>query len=126
MDVDTAAAAPQVQLPFKKLTDEERVQFRKEGKCFRCRQKGHMARECPGRAPRLDSTQAVCTSETTPAEGSKPADQEPTTTARVTTVGPKLTKAQQIAVIEESMDDEERGAYLDARDMGQDFYDVET
>ena len=126
MDVDTAAAAPQVQLPFKKLTDEERVQFCKEGKCFRCRQKGHMARECPGRALRLDSTQAVRTSETTPAEGSKPVDQEPTTTARVTTVGPKLTKAQQIVVIEESMDDEERGAYLDARDMGQDFYDVET
>ena len=44
--------------------------------------------------------------------------------ARVTTITPKLTKAQQILAIEESMDEEERGAYLDARDMGEDFYSV--
>ena len=37
---------------------------------------------------------------------------------------PKLTKAQQILAIEESMDKEERGAYFDACDMGEDFYSV--
>jgi hypothetical protein len=29
------------------LTQEERAQIMKEGRCFKCRQKGHMARECP-------------------------------------------------------------------------------
>ena len=114
MDIDTAAAAPQAQLPFKKLTDKERAQFRKERRCFRCHQKGHMARECPGCASRPDSTQTIPTNETTSTKGSKPADQEPTTTVQATTVRSKLMKAQQIAAIEESMDDEERGAYLDA------------
>src|ERR1700761_5149824 len=46
-------------------------------------------------------------------------------TARATTVVPKLTRAQQIAAIEEEMSDEERSAYLDAREMDQDFYNVE-
>jgi hypothetical protein len=36
-----------------------------------------------------------------------------------------LTKAQQIAALEEAMTEEERGEYLDARDMGQDFYSAE-
>ena len=40
--------ATQTQVLFAKLTDEECVQFKKEGHCFRCRQKGHMARECLG------------------------------------------------------------------------------
>ena len=39
-----------------------------------------------------------------------------------TTTTPKLTKAQQIRVLEESMAEEERAEYLDARDMGQDFW----
>ena len=30
-----------------KLTPAEREQCRKEGRCFRCRQKGHSAQECP-------------------------------------------------------------------------------
>jgi hypothetical protein len=29
------------------LSQEERAQYMKEGRCFKCRQKGHMARECP-------------------------------------------------------------------------------
>ena len=45
-------------------------------------------------------------------------------TARVVTIAPKLMHAQQIAKIEEEMDDEERSAYLDARDMDWDFYGV--
>ncbi len=32
---------------LKKLTPAERDQCRKEGRCFRCRQKGHMASNCP-------------------------------------------------------------------------------
>ena len=39
-----------------------------------------------------------------------------------TTTTPKLTKAQQIRALEESMAEEERAEYLDARDMGQDFW----
>ena len=34
----------------------------------------------------------------------------------------KLTCAQQIHAIEEAMEDEERTTYLDARDMGSDFW----
>lgn len=30
-----------------KLTEAERAQYLKEGRCFRCRQTGHMAKECP-------------------------------------------------------------------------------
>ena len=45
--------------------------------------------------------------------------------ARVATVIPKLTRAQQIAKIEEEMSNDERSTYLDARDMDQDFYNVE-
>ena len=44
--------------------------------------------------------------------------------ARVTAVKPQLTKAQQILAIKESMDEEEQGAYIDACDMGEDFYSV--
>lgn len=30
-----------------KLTDAERERLRKEGRCFRCREKGHLSRNCP-------------------------------------------------------------------------------
>jgi hypothetical protein len=46
MEVDTANGT----LPFKKLTDEERAQYRAEGRCFRCQTQGHMARNCPKNA----------------------------------------------------------------------------
>jgi hypothetical protein len=32
-----------------KLTDAERAKLRREGKCFKCRQHRHLARECPER-----------------------------------------------------------------------------
>ncbi len=32
---------------FTKLTDEQRAQCRREGRCFKCRNKGHMANSCP-------------------------------------------------------------------------------
>lgn len=34
-------------IQLKKLSQAERDQCRKEGRCFRCRQKGHMANNCP-------------------------------------------------------------------------------
>ena len=34
-------------IQLKKLTPAEKEQCRKEGKCFRCRQKGHLANKCP-------------------------------------------------------------------------------
>lgn len=34
-------------IELKKLTPAERAQCRKEGRCFRCRQKGHLASKCP-------------------------------------------------------------------------------
>ena len=35
---------------LRKLTNEERDKLRKEGRCFRCRETGHMANECPQNA----------------------------------------------------------------------------
>ena len=83
---------------FKKLTPEERTQLAKEGRCFRCRLQGHMARNCP----KNTSNNQAKTRETTT---DKPAD---------TTTTPKLTKAQQIRALEESMAEKERAEYLDA------------
>ena len=87
-------------------TPEERTQLAKEGRCFRCHLQGHVARNCP---KNTNNTQTKVR-ETT---ADKPAD---------TTATLKLTKAQQIRVLEESMAEEERAEYLDARDMGQDFW----
>ena len=101
MDVDATTTTN-----FKKLTPEERVQLAKEGRCFRCRLQGHMARNCP---KNTNNNQAKTRETTT----DKPAEN---------TTAPKLTKAQQICALEESMAEEERAEYLDARDMGQDFW----
>ena len=99
MDVDATTTNN-----FKKLTPEERAQLAKEGRCFRCRLQGHMARNCP---KNTSNNQAKVRETTT----DKPAN-----------TTPKLTKAQQIRALEESMAEEERAEYLDARDMGQDFW----
>ena len=118
-------------IPFQKLTNEECIQYRKEGRCFRCRQQGHMASRCPKNANRNNSNQnntTVCESTTT--------NPNTTTVTTATTMpsmtnttlpppGPKLTRAQCIRTIEEEMDEDEHGAYLDARDMGEDFCSAE-
>ena len=100
--------------PFKKLTEEERVLCMKEGRCLRCRKQGHMARQCPLNlrqepvAP--NRIRAADTADTTD------------TTNKPTTMPPQgRTKAQMIADLENSMTEEERGAYLDARDMDSGF-----
>ena len=88
-----------------------------------------MARECPGHpsnAP-TQSTTARSTTESDTAIKLTPNDSASNVPAVQTTmVNAKLTRAQQIAKLEEEMDDEEWNAYLDARDMEADFYNAES
>jgi hypothetical protein len=53
MEVDNTRLTP--------LTDEERKKLSQEGRCFRCRQQGHMSRDCPkkGQNARVNQTQAT-------------------------------------------------------------------
>ena len=108
MEVDNATR----QTNFKKLTPEERAQLTKEGRCFRCRLQGHMARDCPKNTNR-NTNANVCETSTKAKTPNTPTSTTPTT---------KLTRAQQIRALEEAMEDEERATYLDARDMGSDFW----
>ena len=128
MEVDAATNQPRA--PFKKLTDDEREQYRKEGRCFRCCQKGHMARECAGCPPQTSSSpsstiSARATSDSTTAVNLTPDDSVSNApTAWVTTIAAKLALAQQIQKLEEQMSEDERSAYLNAHLMDSDFYDV--
>ena len=110
MEVDSATG----QTNFKKLTPEERAQLAKEGRCFRCRLQGHMARDCPKNSNQnFNSNTRETTTENKATDSSKtPPNPNPT----------KLTRAQQIRALEEAMEDEERATYLDSRDMGADFW----
>ena len=113
MEVDSATG----QTNFKKLTPEERAQLAKEGRCFRCRLQGHMARDCPKNSNRnFNSNARETTTENKTIDSSKT---PPTTNPTNST---KLTRAQQIRALEEAMEDEERATYLDSRDMGADFW----
>ena len=114
MEIDSATG----QTNFKKLTPEERAQLAKEGRCFHCRLQGHMARDCPKNTNRNINSNARET--TTEAKTSDPPSTTPISTNKTTTT--KLTRAQQIRALEEAMEDEERATYLDARDMGSDFW----
>ena len=128
MDVDTTSV--QTCAPFKKLTDEEWLQHMQEGRCFRCRLKGHMARECLTRNTRTSNASPLansCARNIDTTSGDEQTDKPKTTTAVVRTVtnAPTLTQAQQIAAIKEEMSDEERTTYLDSQDMEADFCSVE-
>ena len=114
MEVDNTTG----QTNFKKLTPEEQAQLAKEGRCFCCRLQGHMARDCPKNANwNANSNVRETTTEhkipDPPPNTHAPTSKTPTT---------KLTRAQQIRALEEAMEDEERATYLDARDMGSDFW----
>ena len=102
---------------FKKLTPEERAQLAKEGRCFRCRLQGHMARNCPKNSNRNFNSNAR---ETTTENQTTGSPKTPPTTNPINST--KLTRAQQIRALEEAMEDEERATYLDSRDMGADFW----
>ena len=113
MEVDSAVG----QTNFKKLTPEERAQLTKEGRCFRCRLQGHMARDCPKNTNQNSNARET----TTESKSASPPPAKPPTTTNATPPT-KLTHAQQIRALEEAMEDEERATYLDARDMGSDFW----
>jgi hypothetical protein len=119
MDVDAANITQ-----FKKLTPEECAQLAKEGRCFRCRLQGHMACNCPKNTNyNNNNTPTVRTNETpAPSKTVAPVTASTTQTNAPSTPVIKLTRAQQIRAIEEAMNDEERSEYLDARNMGQDFW----
>ena len=83
-----------------------------------------MARDCPkNKNPTVrtnDPTTAATTNTTTPGDKlSSPAPAPPPAKS-------KLTRAQQICALEEAMEEEERSAYLDSHDMGEDFWSAEA
>jgi hypothetical protein len=65
MQIDTLSTTP-IQIDalkpagppkLEKLTDEERTHLRSIRACFRCREPGHMARECPSNTPKNSNRQ---------------------------------------------------------------------
>ncbi len=72
-----------------------------------------MAKFCPTRNAQNNTNTAARTTNTTHAKS------EPD---KVKSPKPPLFKAQQITAIEKSMTEEERGAYLDERDMGEEDF----
>jgi hypothetical protein len=83
-----------------------------------------MARNCPKNVNYNNSTTSTIRTNETPAttKESTPAPVPTTQPSALNNPANKLTRAQQIRNIEEAMNDEERSEYLDARDMGQDFW----
>jgi hypothetical protein len=126
MDVDATIFSTVPGIPFKKLTEEERVQYMAEGRCFRCRQQGHMARQCPHNTnPQPNSPNSPRTT-TARATEDEPATSEPDTPITTLPTPPQgRTILQQIVDLEGQMTEEERGNYLDARDMNEGFCDAE-
>jgi len=113
MDVDATTTTTK----FTRLTPEERTQLAKEGRCFRCRLQGHLARDCPkNTAPPAKAREASSPKEATPPDTTS----APTAPASSTTQ--KLTRAQQIRALEAETEEEERAQYMDDRDMGEDFW----
>ena len=112
-------------IPFQKLTNKEQVQYHKKGWCFRCCQQGHMASHCLKNTNYSDSSniwEMTTTNTTNTLTTSIPTVVTNTTTPTPPpNIAPKLTCAQHIQAIEEEMDKEEQGAYLNAHDMGEDF-----
>jgi hypothetical protein len=116
MEVDATASAP-----FRKLTEEERKVLQKEGRCFRCRKQGHMARACP--APPGTPAKARATETETagagPSEEAPPYSPPKTTSVSASTSEDKVRKAQ--ALVQSMSDDERRRYYA----LDQDFYDAD-
>ena len=100
---------------FKCLTPEERAQLAKEGRCFRCRLQGHMARDCPKNTNPRPSTsaQGATITDNSSSSGSTSPSTPPASTnlpaySKPTNATHQLTLDQQIRAIEAKMNDEER------------------
>ena len=115
MEVDATAS-----VPFKKLTEEEHKQYMKEGRCFRCCQQGHMARECPWTPPRTQTKARVADIKKEDANEAPPYSPEASTSSVLaSTSEDKVRKAHALI---QSMDDEEKRCYYA---LDQDFLDAD-
>jgi len=116
MDVDTTAS-----FPFKKLSDDERKQYMKEGRCFRCHQQGHMAKECTRSPPPRPQTQARATdTKKVEAEEAPPYTPEASSSrVAATTTEDKVCQAHNLI---QSMSEEEKRRYYA---LDQDFCDAD-
>ena len=47
------------------ITDADKLQLQKDGKCFRCREKGHIARNCPQKSARVALSATTSSTSTT-------------------------------------------------------------
>src|SRR5258706_1754252 len=82
-----ATTAPRGQNPIKveaarqytKLTPQERAELARTGSCFRCREQGHMAAQCPRGSRQVNAVEP--TAPATPATPATPLDTASTTTA---------------------------------------------
>jgi len=117
MDIDATSTSCTPAPPLKKLTDEEWKKLSAKGQCFCCHQQGHMVKFCPTRDTQGNATSrpntVARTTNITPTK-SKP--------DKVENPKPPLSKAQQITAIKKSMTEEEQGAYLNERDMGEEDF----
>ena len=85
-----------------------------------------MARECPMNKKGTIRTNTANDSTSTDTTNTTPPPATPVTVSSSSTPTTKLTCAQQICALEELMDDKEHSQYLDARDMGEDFWSAGT
>ena len=90
------------------LTDDERATLRQEGKCFKCRKKGHMSRDCPDRPSQVRSSQ---TKEESPA-GETPEAKDPEI---------KRITAQELVNLVRDMDQGEKDKVIQEVFMKEDF-----
>ena len=90
------------------LTDNERATLRQEGKCFKCRKKGHMSRDCPDRPSQVRSSQ---TKEESPA-GEAPETKDPEI---------KRITAQELVNLVRDMDQGEKDKVIQEVFMKEDF-----
>ena len=115
MEVDATTS-----VPFRKLTEEERKQYMKEGRCFRCRQQGHMVRECPKMPPRTQTQARATDTKKAEAEEAPPYSPEASTSSvSASTSEDKVRKAHALL---QSMNDEEKRRYYA---LDQDFLDAD-
>jgi len=82
-----------------RLSDAERSKLMKEGKCFRCRQTGHMARNCP----KFPNNRPIRSTDTASVDSQSDSDSAPTASA---------SKSQAIAILKQ-LSPEDRAEVFD-------------